>query len=376
MGISLARGPWNYEVAWYCSVCECDVFLPFSASGHEGYDLIESGEYRFERNCVGDRRVEEYFAAYRGELVNSDSWLRNEEETSAVRAFEKSKNADVDLSKVVEIYEILSRGGSYTAELNRIRILLTVDGYGSERSSAIGLLKKYESLGSETAKLYLALYFLENLDKHPSVNSTDQLDRMRVVASCSDLAKIAYAQYAARILDTATPEWGEAIHMLESQAGNGITSSGVILGQVLYERSKKSAKKLYALRYILEAAENGDSLALSWLGHKIRSDAFVVSEARALVEAAALSGNTKLSLHLAHANNFGGAMQSSPEVVVKWFKNAADGGDPEGQFNYALALLRGWGVDKDVAEARKAIESAAEAGYSPAKNWLIEHLSD
>ena len=339
-------------------------------------EVLPSGVYRYERKCDGDRRVEANYATNSGRKINSDAWLKNEDENTAVRRLEQGQSADEDKQKILRMYELLARGGSFSAEMNRIRLVLTITEHENERKAALDLLKEYERLGSESAKLYSALYYLEHIDSYPSLNQIGQLDRLRGAAGCSEVAKIAYAQHAVSILDADIPEWEDAVNMLELQFKQGVVSSGAILGQVLYKHSESSGDKLFALRLILEAANKGEVSALNWLGREIRRDAFVASQAKEFVEAVAIAGNTRLAVDLAHANNAGGAMQSSPEVVVRWFRTAADQGDPQGQFNYALALAAGWGVDKNKDLARNTMEAAAEAGYPPAQEWLVENLMD
>jgi hypothetical protein len=54
------------------------------------------------------------------------------------------------------------------------------------------------------------------------------------------------------------------------------------------------------------------------------------------------------------------------------FRKAAEAGDPEGQFQYALCLRDGRGVSKDSAEAHKWLQKAATAGHLEATNALSE----
>ncbi len=54
-------------------------------------------------------------------------------------------------------------------------------------------------------------------------------------------------------------------------------------------------------------------------------------------------------------------------VAVAWFREAAESGDPEAQFNYAHTLETGWGTRRDEAEARRWFQRAAEAGHDGAQ---------
>jgi TPR repeat protein len=83
-------------------------------------------------------------------------------------------------------------------------------------------------------------------------------------------------------------------------------------------------------------------------------------------------------------NGFGGAY--NPDAAADWDRKAAEAGDPVGQFNYGLSLLRGYGAARDEAAGRALVDAAAgtglpiaqrlqAAGYDPeevtpdADNW-------
>ena len=57
----------------------------------------------------------------------------------------------------------------------------------------------------------------------------------------------------------------------------------------------------------------------------------------------------------------------NPAKAAEWDRKAAERGDPIGQFNYGLDLLRGHGVAKDPIRGRRWIDRAAAAGLSDAK---------
>lgn len=59
-------------------------------------------------------------------------------------------------------------------------------------------------------------------------------------------------------------------------------------------------------------------------------------------------------------NGFGG--REDPSRSAEWDKKAAELGDPIGQFNYGLDLLRGYGVAADPDMGRQYIDRAAEQG--------------
>lgn len=56
----------------------------------------------------------------------------------------------------------------------------------------------------------------------------------------------------------------------------------------------------------------------------------------------------------------------SPAKAAEWDRRAAERGDPIGQFNYGLDLLRGHGVARDPIRGRQWVDKAAAAGLSDA----------
>ena len=55
---------------------------------------------------------------------------------------------------------------------------------------------------------------------------------------------------------------------------------------------------------------------------------------------------------------------------MKWYRAAAEQGEPVGQSNLAFMYTQGRGVGKDFREAAKWFLKAAESGYAPAEGKL------
>lgn len=64
-------------------------------------------------------------------------------------------------------------------------------------------------------------------------------------------------------------------------------------------------------------------------------------------------------------NGLGGP--EDPAAAAEWDRRAAATGDPVGQFNYGLDLMRGRGVPKDEAEGRRYVDLAAGQGLDSAR---------
>lgn len=56
-----------------------------------------------------------------------------------------------------------------------------------------------------------------------------------------------------------------------------------------------------------------------------------------------------------------------PAAASEWDRRAAEAGDPVGQFNYGLDLMRGRGVPYDPGAGRALVDRAAEAGLPVAR---------
>lgn len=67
--------------------------------------------------------------------------------------------------------------------------------------------------------------------------------------------------------------------------------------------------------------------------------------------------------YMAH-NGYG--RPEDPAEAAAWDRKAAEAGDPIGQFNYGLDLLRGHGIARDPILGRKWVDKAAAAGLDVA----------
>lgn len=58
----------------------------------------------------------------------------------------------------------------------------------------------------------------------------------------------------------------------------------------------------------------------------------------------------------------------NPAMAAEWDRKAAERGDPIGQFNYGLDLLRGHGVARDPIRGRQWVDRAAAVGLDTARD--------
>ena len=89
--------------------------------------------------------------------------------------------------------------------------------------------------------------------------------------------------------------------------------------------------------------------------------------ARALFERCAQAGYTGAMTWMAQLEDNGLGGPENPAAAATWDLRAAEAGDPVGQFNYGLDLLRGRGVDQDIELGRRYVDQAADAGLPVAR---------
>lgn len=90
-------------------------------------------------------------------------------------------------------------------------------------------------------------------------------------------------------------------------------------------------------------------------------------EAREVFEKCAEDGWTGAMTWMSQLdeNGLGGAQDS--KAAADWDRRAAEAGDPVGQFNYGLDMLRGRGIPRDETAGRALIDEAANQGLGVAQ---------
>lgn len=89
--------------------------------------------------------------------------------------------------------------------------------------------------------------------------------------------------------------------------------------------------------------------------------------ARELFELCAEEGWTGAMTWMSQLDDNGLGAPEDPAAAAEWDRRAAAAGDPVGQFNHGLDLMRGRGVPRDVAAGRALVDRAAEAGLAVAQ---------
>lgn len=89
--------------------------------------------------------------------------------------------------------------------------------------------------------------------------------------------------------------------------------------------------------------------------------------ARELFERCARDGWTGAMTWMGQLDDNGLGGPEDPARAAGWDRQAAQAGDPVGQFNYGLDLMRGRGVARDVVAGRTLVDEAARSGLPVAR---------
>ncbi|WP_372833027.1 tetratricopeptide repeat protein [Puniceibacterium confluentis] len=89
--------------------------------------------------------------------------------------------------------------------------------------------------------------------------------------------------------------------------------------------------------------------------------------ARALFRRCAEAGYTGAMTWMSQLDNNGLGAEYNPEASADWDRRAAEAGDPVGQLNHGINLLRGHGIARDEAQGRAFVDRAATAGLPAAQ---------
>lgn len=88
---------------------------------------------------------------------------------------------------------------------------------------------------------------------------------------------------------------------------------------------------------------------------------------RQLTKRCAEAGYTKTMTWMSQLENNGMGGEYNPDASAEWDRRAAEAGDPVGQFNHGLNLMRGHGIAQDEALGRQYVDQAASEGLGIAK---------
>ena len=89
--------------------------------------------------------------------------------------------------------------------------------------------------------------------------------------------------------------------------------------------------------------------------------------ARAAVSNAAMAGSAEAQARLAYIYD----QAEENEAAVRWYRAAAEQGNPDGLAGLAEMLSKGEGIERNDAEALRLFEAAAESGHAGSIRVLV-----
>ncbi|MFD1342093.1 tetratricopeptide repeat protein [Litorisediminicola beolgyonensis] len=113
---------------------------------------------------------------------------------------------------------------------------------------------------------------------------------------------------------------------------------------------------------MLENAERGETDMMTCASGYMLTKSGKHGAARRLFERCAAAGYTGAMTWMSQLDNNGLGAEYNPDASAAWDRKAADAGDPVGQFNHGLNLMRGHGIGRDEAAGRAMVDRAADAG--------------
>ncbi|MGR3271566.1 sel1 repeat family protein [Thalassococcus profundi] len=120
---------------------------------------------------------------------------------------------------------------------------------------------------------------------------------------------------------------------------------------------------------VLENSEGGATDMVTCASGYMLTKSGNHAAARALFRRCAEAGYTGAMTWMSQLDNNGLGADYNPEAAADWDRQAALAGDPVGQFNHGLNLIRGHGIARDTEAGRAFVDRAAAAGLEIATRF-------
>ncbi|MFZ5965001.1 tetratricopeptide repeat protein [Thalassococcus sp. BH17M4-6] len=118
---------------------------------------------------------------------------------------------------------------------------------------------------------------------------------------------------------------------------------------------------------VIENSDNGATDMVTCASGYMLTKSGNHAAARALFRRCAEAGYTGAMTWMSQLDNNGLGAEYNPDAAARWDRQAALAGDPVGQFNHGLNLIRGHGIARDADAGRAFVDQAAEAGLDIAQ---------
>lgn len=265
-----------------------------------------------------------------------------------------------DFQRALMLAELAGRFGAPDAM--RLAGLLRTRGLGGTRddAAAVDWLTRAAEIAPNSETL-LALGLL-GLDGRGGLSMAEAAGYLEEAA---DLGSRDARFELAAILAVGAPgvpaDPARARGILSQDAADGSARAQGALGILLLDADPDARDVDEAVRWLTLAADAGDRDAAFRLGALLVDDADAPHDptrGRVRLEAAALAGHPRAAALLGVA----AAAAGEAEEAVTWWRRAADGDDPLGQYYLAVALARGDGVRANRLEAFRHLIRSEAAG--------------
>ncbi len=121
------------------------------------------------------------------------------------------------------------------------------------------------------------------------------------------------------------------------------------------------------LERLVERARRGDVDMIVCANGYLATKGGRHEQARVIFEACANAGWTAAMNWMSQLDHNGLGADEDPDRATEWSRRAAELGDPVGQFNHGIDMMRGRGVAQDVDAGRALVDQAAEQGLGIAQ---------
>ncbi len=144
----------------------------------------------------------------------------------------------------------------------------------------------------------------------------------------------------------------------------------LLAGPVLADDYGTTNPEEMTLGRMVENARNGEVDMTTCASGYLMTKSGQHAIARETFEACAEAGYTRAMTWMSYLedNGFGG--DYDPDASTDWNRRATEAGDPVGQFNHGLDLMRGHGTAEDQARGRALVDQAAAAGVEDARTLV------
>lgn len=141
----------------------------------------------------------------------------------------------------------------------------------------------------------------------------------------------------------------------------------------LYEQANQAGKDQTALKYLMQAANEGNPKALSRLGESYLNGRYNLDDPEkgvVLLQQSANQGESRAMTNLGIAYLYGQGIEQDYQQAYYWLTKAQESGDMKAPRYIGLIYQNGWGKEQDVQNAANYFQIAADLGDITSQYYL------